>query len=112
MPLFAGFATKFILFQSAASNDMLWLAGIAAFFSFVSLYYYLIVIREMYLGEPDEKTRFPTPWFEYGALTVLVLGIFAVGLYPRPVFTAVEHGTDSLFPPAVTQQVQAVDAQP
>ena len=99
MPLFAGFATKFILFQAAANNDLLWLAGIAAFFSFVSLYYYLVVIREMYLGEPDEKTRFPTPWFEYGALTVLVAGIFFVGLYPRPIFDAVEDSTDSIFPP-------------
>jgi NADH:ubiquinone oxidoreductase subunit 4 (subunit M) len=70
------------------------------------------VIREMYLGVPDEKTRFPTPWFEYAALTVLVAGVFAVGLYPRPLFTAVEHGTDSLFPPAAAQQTQAVDVQP
>lgn len=112
MPLFAGFATKFILFQAAANNDLLWLAGIASFFSFVSLYYYLIVIREMYLGEPDEKTRFPTPWFEYGALTVLVAGIFLVGLYPRPVFDAIETSTDSIFPPAATADVQAVDSQP
>ncbi len=112
MPLFAGFATKFILFQVAANEGMLWLAGIAAFFSFVSLYYYLVVIREMYLGEPDEKTRFPTPWLEYAALTVLVAGIFFVGLYPRPVFTAVEHGTDALFPPAATQQANLVDQQP
>jgi NADH-quinone oxidoreductase subunit N len=112
MPLFAGFATKFILFQAAANNDLLWLAGIASFFSFVSLYYYLIVIREMYLGEQDEKTRFPTPWFEYGALTVLVAGIFFVGLYPRPIFDAIETSTDSIFPPAATAEVQAVDSQP
>jgi NADH-quinone oxidoreductase subunit N len=97
MPLFAGFATKFILFQAAAEEDLLWLAGVAAFFSFVSLYYYLIVIREMYLGEPDVKTRFPTPWLEYGALTVLVAGIFFVGLYPQPVLDAVEQSTDSIF---------------
>jgi NADH-quinone oxidoreductase subunit N len=111
MPLFAGFATKFILFQAAANHDLLWLAGIASFFSFVSLYYYLVVIREMYLGEPDEKTRFPTPWFEYGALSVLVAGIFLVGLYPRPVFDAVETSTDSIFPPAATENVHNVDAQ-
>jgi NADH:ubiquinone oxidoreductase subunit 4 (subunit M) len=67
------------------------------------------VIREMYLGEPDEKTRFPTPWVEYAALTVLVAGVFFVGLYPRPVFTAVEHGTDALFPPAAGQQANLVD---
>lgn len=97
MPLFAGFATKFILFQAAADQDMLWLAGVASFFSFVSLYYYLVVIREMYLGEPEERTRFPTAWLEYGALTVLVGGIFLMGLYPKPVFDIVEDGTNSIF---------------
>ncbi|HVP05933.1 MAG TPA: NADH-quinone oxidoreductase subunit N [Dehalococcoidia bacterium] len=111
MPLFAGFATKFILFQAAANHDLLWLAGIAAFFSFVSLYYYLVVIREMYLGEPDEKTRFPTPWFEYGALSLLVAGIFFVGLYPRPIFDAVQTSTDSIFPPTAAGQLQVVDSQ-
>jgi len=99
MPLFAGFATKFILFQAAAQEDLLWLAGIAAFFSFVSLYYYLVIIREMYLGQPDEKSRFPTPWLEYAALTVLVAGVFFVGLYPKPLFNAVEDSTNSIFPP-------------
>jgi NADH-quinone oxidoreductase subunit N len=108
MPLFAGFATKFILFQSAAEEDLLWLAGIAAFFSFVSLYYYLVIIREMYLGEPDEKTRFPTPWFEYAALTVLVAGVFFVGLYPRPLFDAVEDSTNSIFAPAETEPTEVV----
>ncbi len=104
MPLFAGFATKFILFQAAAQEDLLWLAGIAAFFSFVSLYYYLVIIREMYLGQPDETTRFPTPWLEYAALTVLVAGVFFVGLYPKPLFDAVEDSTDSIFPPAAEAQ--------
>jgi len=97
MPLFAGFATKFILFQAAAEQDLLWLAGVAAFFSFVSLYYYLIVIREMYLGEPEEKTRFPTPWLEYTALTVLIAGVFLIGLYPKPVFDVVDDATATIF---------------
>jgi NADH-quinone oxidoreductase subunit N len=97
MPLFAGFATKFVLFQAAANEDLLWLAGVASFFSFVSLYYYLVVIREMYLGEPEERTRFPTPVLEYTALTVLIAGVFLVGLYPKPVFDVVEDGTNSIF---------------
>lgn len=97
MPLFAGFTTKFILFQAAADQDLLWLAGVAAFFSFVSLYYYLVVIRAMYLGEPDEKTRFPTPWLEYTALTALIAGVFLIGLYPKPVFEIVDDGTATIF---------------
>src|SRR5207302_7853712 len=52
MPLFAGFFTKFFLFQAAANHGLLWLAGFAVVNSFVSLYYYLLVIRRMYLDLP------------------------------------------------------------
>ena len=97
MPVFAGFATKFILFQSAAQEDMLWLAATAVFFSFVSLYYYLIVIKVMYLEKSEEQTRFPIPWREYTAVAVLTLGVFFVGLYPQPVFDAVEDGTNAMY---------------
>lgn len=97
MPLFAGFATKFILFQAAAQEDLLWLAAIAVFMSFVSLYYYLVIVKEMYLGEPEEPTRFPTPWPEYAALSLLVAGVMLVGIYPQPVFDAVEGSTQLIF---------------
>jgi NADH-quinone oxidoreductase subunit N len=97
MPLFAGFATKFILFQAAAQQDLLWLSSAAVFFSFVSLYYYLVVIKQMYLGEPEEPTRFPTPWPEYAALTLLVAGVFLLGLYPQPLFDVVEEGAVAMM---------------
>ena len=97
MPLFAGFATKFILFQSAAEEDLLWLAGVAVTMSFVSLYYYLIIVKEMYLGQPEEPGRFRTPWLEYGALTLLIAGVMFIGLYPQPLFDAVDTSTATLF---------------
>ena len=68
------------------------------FFSFVSLYYYLVVIKEMYLGEPEEPRRFPTPWVEYGALSLLIAGVFLVGLYPQPLFDLVEQGAVAMMP--------------
>jgi NADH-quinone oxidoreductase subunit N len=108
MPLFAGFATKFILFQSAAEHDLLWLAGVAVFMSFVSLYYYLVVVREMYLGEPEEKTRFPIVWPEYAVLAVLVAGVFLVGLYPRPFYNAADDSAKAIFAPAAERQAAAV----
>jgi NADH-quinone oxidoreductase subunit N len=107
MPLFAGFATKFILFQAAADQDLLWLAGIAVTMSFVSLYYYLIIIKEMFLGKPAEGPAFPTPWPEYVALAVLIAGVFLIGLYPQPVFDAVDTSTAVLF----GEQVSAVSGR-
>jgi len=105
MPLFAGFATKFILFQAAAEQDLLWLSGVAVFFSFVSLYYYLIVIREMYLGEPEEPSRFPMPRLEYAALSLLIAGVFAVGLYPQPLFDVAEDAAVSITASAASGSV-------
>ncbi len=107
MPLFAGFATKFILFQAAAEQDMLWLAGVAVFFSFVSLYYYLLVIKQMYLEKPESPTQFPVPWREYAALAVLVFGVFLVGLYPQPVYDAVDSSTSVIFESAGGESVSS-----
>ena len=42
LPIFAGFISKFYLFNAAASQGLLWLAGLAIFTSLVSLYYYLL----------------------------------------------------------------------
>ncbi len=97
MPLFAGFATKFILFQAAAQEDLLWLSAVAVTMSFVSLYYYLIIVKQMYLGVPEEPSRFPTPWLEYGALTLLIAGVMFIGLYPAPLFDWVDGSTADVF---------------
>ncbi len=51
MPLFAGFVTKFYLFTAAARAGLLWLVAIAVINSTISLYYYLLVVKEMYVGE-------------------------------------------------------------
>jgi NADH:ubiquinone oxidoreductase subunit 2 (subunit N) len=56
LPIFAGFAIKFYLFTAVADGGFLWLAGLAVFASLVSLYYYLQVIRQMYI-EPAEGDR-------------------------------------------------------
>ena len=61
MPLFAGFATKFLLFQAVAKEGFLWLAALAVVNSLISLYYYLLVIRQMYVGEAEDKLRLRVP---------------------------------------------------
>ena len=69
LPFFAGFTTKFYLFTAAANQGLLWLAGLAMVNSLISLYYYLVVIRHMYIQpaphteeEPEAVTAHnPTP---------------------------------------------------
>jgi NADH-quinone oxidoreductase subunit N len=97
MPLFAGFLTKFILFQSVAANDFYWLAGVAVVASLISLYYYLQVIREMYVSEPPEPTRFEVPLAMQGMVVLLTIGVFFVGLYPAPLFDVTDKVARVLF---------------
>ena len=97
MPLFAGFWTKFILFQAVADEGFLWLAIIAVIMSFVSLYYYLVVIKELYISEPEEEGRLPVPPVVSGLAVALVAGVFYVGIYPRHLFEAAQAATEFLF---------------
>jgi NADH-quinone oxidoreductase subunit N len=108
MPLLAGFTTKFILFQAAASGGYLWLVTIAVIASTISLYYYLMVIRQMYVLQTDghlvdpqapdqriERWRLtPSGYLVTGALFI---GIFVVGLYVSPLAVAADRAAASLF---------------
>ena len=55
LPFFAGFTTKFYLFTAAAEGGLLWLVGLAIVNSLISLYYYLMVIKQMYMVPAGEN---------------------------------------------------------
>jgi NADH-quinone oxidoreductase subunit N len=97
MPLFAGFLTKFIFFQSVAANDYYWLAAIAVVASLVSLYYYLQVLRQVYVSTAEDSSRFHVPLVLQGSVVVLALGVFFVGLYPAPLFDVTDSVAQVLF---------------
>ncbi len=97
MPLFAGFLTKFIFFQSVAVEGYLWLAGIAVLASLISLYYYLYVLREAYVSDAPDRSRFRVPLLMQGAVVVLTVGVFFVGTYPAPLFDVTDSVSRVLF---------------
>jgi NADH-quinone oxidoreductase subunit N len=98
MPLFAGFFTKFILFQAGVEQGLLWLVAVALVNSFISLYYYLKVIKVMYLDQPEQQARFGVPLMMNVTITLLVLGVFFIGIYPGPLLAATSQATRLLFP--------------
>ena len=97
MPLFAGFATKFLLFQAVAKEGLLWLAALAVVNSMISLYYYLLVIRQMYVTEAEDSRRLRSPMVLNGVIASLVVGVFVVGLFPQPLFKATDAATKAVF---------------
>src|SRR5208283_2796040 len=62
IPPLAGFFGKFYLFASALNTDpsnlgLLWLVVVALALSAVSLYYYLQVLKQVYIAEPVPVSR-------------------------------------------------------
>ncbi len=86
IPPVAGFFGKFFLFMSAAGEGYYWLVLIAVINVVISLYYYLLVVRAMFLRKSDE----PIAYFSSGlpmriSLVLCVGGILFLGLY-SPVY--------------------------
>ncbi|HET7153282.1 MAG TPA: NADH-quinone oxidoreductase subunit N [Candidatus Kapabacteria bacterium] len=73
IPLTAGFIGKFFLFSAVLDRHMYWLAVVAAINSVIALYYYIKVIKAMYLEKGEEGGSIPigvTP-----VLLTLLMGI-------------------------------------
>ena len=55
VPGTAGFAGKFFIFRAALESRLVWLTIIGVVTTVVSFYYYLYVIVQMYMREPNEE---------------------------------------------------------
>ena len=99
LPLFAGFVTKFILFQAVTDQGYYWLAAIGVVTSVISLYYYLQVMKQAFVIKPDEgdEALLPVPLLMNGMAAALMIGVFYVGLYPQQLFDAIDNATGFLF---------------
>ena len=114
LPIFAGFAIKFYLFTAIAKAGFLWLAGLAIFSSLVSIYYYLQVIRQMYIepasDDPDEASdeqwegEAPTARLAASPsvllLAVMAIGVaalFWIGVYPAPLLDPIEAASQAIL---------------
>ncbi|MFH0895714.1 MAG: NADH-quinone oxidoreductase subunit N [Bacteroidota bacterium] len=81
IPPVAGFFGKFFLFTSAASVGYYWLILIAVLNATISLYYYLLVVKAMFINKNDSPiARFKSSFTTRLALILCIVGIFAIGL--------------------------------
>jgi NADH-quinone oxidoreductase subunit N len=87
LPPLAGFFGKFYLFSVAfrADRGLLWLVIVALFGSFVSLYYYLIVLKFVFIeSAPEPRSSLASPRFVTNAtIAVLAAAVLFFGLLPQ-----------------------------
>jgi NADH-quinone oxidoreductase subunit N len=82
IPPVAGFFGKFFLFTAAASQGLYFLVFLAVVNVTISLYYYLLVVKAMFLLKSDD----PIPYFKSKftmrlGLILAVIGVLFIGVY-------------------------------
>lgn len=85
IPPVAGFFGKFFLFTSAAGKGYYILVLIAVLNATISLYYYLRVVKAMFIDRNDE----PVAWFKSDVYTRISLALCVVGVFFTGFFGAV-----------------------
>ena len=79
IPPFAGMFSKFFVFMAAAEQGSFWayfVVFVALVNTVVSLYYYLLIVKAMYIKQTDT----PLPTFKSDASTKIALGICTAGI--------------------------------
>jgi NADH-quinone oxidoreductase subunit N len=101
MPPFVGFVAKLFVFSAAIEAGWIWLAIVGILNSIVGLYYYLNVLKYVYLfrmenqDEEQHPISISTP--VAGGLILLVIGILLLGTLFGPWFGLATKAAISLF---------------
>ena len=88
IPPLAGFFGKFYLFTAAVGSGpnnlgLLWLVVLAIAMSAVSLYYYLMVLKQIYIVKtPLETSAMRTPMVSQVALALIAVAVLVLGCAP------------------------------
>jgi len=102
IPPLAGFFGKFYVFAAAIKSGapnlgLLWLVILAIAMSAVSLYYYLQVLKKIYVADaPEGSSGVAVPWVTQVVLAVLALGVVLLGCFPGWLIGLIEHAMKAI----------------
>jgi NADH-quinone oxidoreductase subunit N len=107
IPPLSGFASKFILFSAPVqaavdgSQWLIWLSVAGIINSAISLFYYVRIIKFMYVdrGASEEKTRLPGSMV--AAVAICLAMTIIIGLWPGPFIDAAQSAARTFLLPAL-----------
>jgi NADH-quinone oxidoreductase subunit N len=96
IPPTAGFVAKLYIFNAAIHSDLTWLVIVGVLNTAVSAFYYLSIVRQMYLTPaPEEGDIHPTPMLAT-ALAATAAGVLLFGIVPTPLIDAAQRAVGAL----------------
>lgn len=97
IPPLGGFIAKVLVFAAAVEAGFVWLAVLGVLASIIGLYYYLIVLKEVYLGQPKSEEPVPVVRAHGVAIVVSVLLVLVLGVIIAPGYEWALSAAASLF---------------
>lgn len=98
MPPLVGFVAKFYVFAAAVQSGWIWLAFVGVLNAIIGLYYYLTVLKVVYLYRSEEDDNLiPVPRSYAFALALCSLAIILIGTLSAPWFNWAVNAAQSLF---------------
>ncbi len=89
VPPLAGFVGKFVMFGAAMAEStnhgipgLTWLVGLAAIMSAISLYYYLMVLKQAFVREPENSEAVAMSASHRLAVLIPAVLLILLGLFP------------------------------
>lgn len=97
IPPLGGFFAKVLVFAAAIEANLVWLAVVGVINAVIGLYYYLIVLKVVYLYRSDEDDKpLPIARAQAWLLAVLVIGVVLLGTWLAPMYDWSINAANSL----------------
>jgi len=93
IPPTAGFMAKVYIFSAGIQAGFLWLVIIGVVNSVISAYYYLRVVKVMFLSQPSSEEGVPSSGALRAALAITALGVLLFGVFPYVLLHLAENAT-------------------
>ena len=84
VPPLAGFIGKLYIFVAAIEEELYTLLIVGLINIVISLYYYLTVVKKMYINEPTDSAPLTVSAPLKATICISVVGTLLLGVYPKP----------------------------
>lgn len=91
IPPLAGFFAKFYVFMVGWQAGAGWLVIIALITTIISLYYYLKLLKAMFIDAPADETPIAAPGGIMAAVAISAAAILLLGLFPNLILNVIDR---------------------
>ena len=90
------FVGKIYLFSAAIKSGLTWLAIVGVINSVISAYYYLRIVRILFVGESQIKQKLVVGPIHATVLIIPIVIVIFLGIYPSPLLTIARKAVEIL----------------